>query len=181
MLFSNYSKLYYYFNFSYFLKVRVERFPSKKSSRFLGGKTFLPRLGNRNWLCECRRERFPFTWFQFVLRRCRYRGLRVFYATPRGWLTPLNKPSQPLVYALRDSLQYLLRPSTVSVEQGSSNLASCLFRRFNEGSRIISVNYVHFVFIVSSINLIISKINLYNFTLVKKIKNLNLEIKYWIY
>lgn len=45
MLFSNYSKLYYYFNFSYFLKVRVERFPSKKSSRFLGGKTFLPRLG----------------------------------------------------------------------------------------------------------------------------------------
>lgn len=95
--------------------------------------------------------------------------------------SPLNKPSQPLVYALRDSLQYLLRPSTVSVEQGSSNLASCLFRRFNEGSRIISVNYVHFVFIVSSINLIISKINLYNFTLVKKIKNLNLEIKYWTY
>lgn len=95
--------------------------------------------------------------------------------------SPLNKPSQPLVYALRDSLQYLLRPSTVSVEQGSSNLASCLFRRFNEGSRIISVNYVHFVFIVSSINLIISKINLYNFTLVKKFKNLNLEIKYWIY
>lgn len=95
--------------------------------------------------------------------------------------SPLNKPSQPLVYALRDSLQYLFRPSTVSVEQGSSNLASCLFRRFNEGSRIISVNYVHFVFIVSSINLIISKINLYNFTLVKKIKNLNLEIKYWIY
>lgn len=95
--------------------------------------------------------------------------------------SPLNKPSQPLVYALRDSLQYLLRPSTVSVEQGSLNLASCLFRRFNEGSRIISVNYVHFVFIVSSINLIISKINLYNFTLVKKFKNLNLEIKYWTY
>lgn len=35
--------------------------------------------------------------------------------------------------------------------------------------------------LVSSINLIISKINLYNFTLVKKFKNLNLEIKYWTY
>lgn len=180
MLFSNYSKLYYYFNFSYFLKVRVERFPSKKFTIFRR-KNVSPSIGKSKLALWMSKRRFPFTWFQFVLRRCRYRGLRVFYATPRGWLTPLNKPSQPLVYALRDSLQYLLRPSTVSVEQGSSNLASCLFRRFNEGSRIISVNYVHFVFIVSSINLIISKINLCNFTLVKKFKNLNLEIKYWTY
>lgn len=146
MLFSNYSKLYYYFNFSYFLKVRVERFPSKKSSRFLGGKTFLPRLGIETGFVNVEEKDSLSRGFNSFFEGAGIEDYESF-TPPLVADSPLNKPSQPLVYALRDSLQYLLRHSTVSVEQGSSNLASCLFRRFNERSRIISVNYVHFVFI----------------------------------
>lgn len=107
MLFSNYSKLYYYFNFSYFLKVRVERFPSKKSSRFLGGKTFLPRLGNRNWLCECRREDSLSRGFNSFFEGAGIEDYESF--TP-----PLVADSRPLINPRNPSFTRFETPSNIS-------------------------------------------------------------------
>lgn len=94
MLFSNYSKLYYYFNFSYFLKVRVERFPSKKFTIFRK-KNVSPSIGKSKLALWMSKRKIPFHVVSIRSSKVQVSRITSLLRHP-SWLThPLINPRNP--------------------------------------------------------------------------------------